>query len=101
MVKLAFDVGITNLWLEGDSNNIINSIKGISPTLWLIGNLIEETRDTLVKFENVYVTHVLREANPGADWFANKGVGSDKLLIWHSGKDILVEEKSLIDLEKI
>lgn len=63
VVKLAFDVGITNLWLEGDSNNIINSIKGISSPSWLIGNIIEETRDTLEKFENVHVTHVFREAN--------------------------------------
>ena len=30
VVKLAFEVGIKNLWLEGDSNNIIKCINGKS-----------------------------------------------------------------------
>lgn len=101
VVKLAFEVGITKLWLEGDSNNIINCINGNSLPSWSIVNLIEETRDTLAKFENIHVTHVFKEANPIADWFSNKGVGSEKLIIWQSGKDILTEAKTLIDLEKI
>ena len=30
IVKLAFDMGIKKLWLEGDFNNIIRCIKGIT-----------------------------------------------------------------------
>lgn len=101
MVKLAFEFGISNLWLEGDSKNIINSINGISPPSWSISNIIEETCDTLAKFEKVHVTHAFREANPIADWFANKGVGFDKMMIWHIGKYILADAKSLIELDKI
>ena len=33
VVKLAFEAGITKLWLEGDSKNIINTINGIYPPL--------------------------------------------------------------------
>ena len=74
VVKLAFDAGVTKLWLEGDSKNIINTIMGTTPPSWSIANIIAETRATLTKFEKVHVTHVYREANPVADWFANTGV---------------------------
>ena len=43
IVKLALDMGIKNLWLEGDSNNIIRCMKGITQPSWSIANLIEET----------------------------------------------------------
>ena len=101
VVKLAFEVGITKLWLEGDSNNIIICINCKTHPSWSIANLIEETHDTLAKFDSVHVTYLFREENPVANWFANKGVGSNKLMTWKLGKNILVEAKSPIDLEKI
>ena len=101
VIKLAFELGITKLWLEGDSNNIINCINRKTQPSWLIANLVKETFAILAKFESVHVTHVFREANPMEDWFANKVVRSDKLLTWQSGRNILVEAKSLIELEKI
>ena len=66
-IKLAFDMGIKKLWLEGDSKNIINCINRISQPSWLIAKLIEETRAILDKFECVHITHVFREANPMVD----------------------------------
>ena len=82
VVKLAFEVGVSNLWLEGDLNNIIKCINGNSHSSWLIENLIEETCETLAKFNRVHITHVFREANPVADWFTNKGVGSNQKMTW-------------------
>ncbi len=101
VVKLAFEARVSKIWLEGDSKNIINNINGISPPSWSIANIIDETRATLTKFEKVHVTHAFREANLVANWFTKKGVGADKEMIWHSKKDILMEAKSLIELEKI
>lgn len=74
MVKLAFEIGVSNLWLEGDSNNIIKCLIGNSHYSWTISNLIEEMCETLAKFKKVYVTHIFHEVNLMADWFANKGV---------------------------
>lgn len=101
VVKLAFEAGVSKLWLEGDSKNIINNINGISPPSWTITNIIDETCAILTKFEKVHVTYVFREANLVADWFANIGVGADNVKIWHLGKDFPTEAKSLIELEKI
>ena len=71
VVKLAFEVGVTNLWLEGDSNNIFKCILGSSYPSWTISNLIDETRETLTKFNRVLVSHIYREANPVANRLAN------------------------------
>ena len=101
IVKLAFDMGIKKLWLEGDSNNIIRCIKFITQPSWSIANIIEETRSILEYFECVYVTHVYREANTMEDWFSNEAVRQDKLMTWNSGRNFLKEVKSLIELEKI
>ena len=100
-IKLAFEMGIKKLWLEGDSNNIINCIKHISHPSWTIANIIEEIHAILDKFESVHVTHVFREVNPVADWFTNEVVRLDKLLTWHLGRNLGVEAKSLIELENI
>ena len=66
-----------------------------------IANIIAETRATLTKFEKVHVTHVYREANPVADWFANTGVYAASNMTWHAGIDFSLEAKSLIDHDKI
>ena len=71
------------------------------PPSWSIANIIAETRATLTKFEKVHVTHVYREANPVADWFANTGVNAANNLTWHAGIDFPLEAKSLIDHDKI
>ena len=95
------EVGVSNLWLEGDSNNIIKCINGSSHTSWSIANLIDDTRETLAKFNRVHITHVFREANPVADWFTNKGVGADIKMTWQSGKSFPVDVTSLIELDNI
>ena len=101
VVKLAFEIGVTNLWLEGDSNNIIKCIIGNSHPSWTIANLIDETRETLAKFNRIHVTHIFWEANPVAEKFVNIGVGADHKLNWLPGICLPTDVKILIDLDKI
>ena len=100
-VKMAFEMGIKKLWLEGDSKNIIDCIKCLSQPSWTSKNIIEEPHAILDKFECVHITHVFREANPVADWFANEGFKLDKQVTWHLGRNIREEAKCIIDQEKI
>ena len=81
--KLALKEGINNLWLEGDSLNIINCLKGVVSPSWKIQNLIEETRIDLGKFKKVHIGHVYREANPTANWFSNKVVRRNMTMCWN------------------
>ena len=67
----------------------------------MIANLIDETRETLAKFNKIHVSHIFREANPVADRFANIGVGADHKMNWLLGLCLPADVKSLIDLDKI
>ena len=67
IVKLALTIGFNNLWLEGDSLNIINCLNGSILPSWTIDNVVEEIHANLGKFKRVYINHVYREANSIAD----------------------------------
>ena len=101
IVKLALKVGINNLWLEGDSLNIINCLKGVVLPLWTIQNIIEETCANLGKFKRVHIGHVYREENPTADWFANKAVRRNMVMTsnYHNMFSVAVHE--ILHLEHI
>ena len=65
--KLAKEVGVKSIWLEGDSNNIIKCLRGEHPLSWSIKNMMEETKDILHSFKKVYVSHVYHDANVVVD----------------------------------
>ena len=47
------------------------------------------------------MSHVFREANFAADWFANDGVRQNDMMIWQLGRKLLEEVNNIIDQEKI
>lgn len=67
IVKFALASGIENLWLEGDSLNILNCLNGFSTPSWTIMNIIKELKSDLGKFSKTYISHVYREANSVVD----------------------------------
>lgn len=67
IVKLTLAFGIENLWLEGDSLNIINYLNSLTTPSWTIANIIKEVKSDLGKFSKTYISHVYREANLAAD----------------------------------
>ena len=77
IVKLALAFGIENLWLEGDSLNIINCLNGHLLPSWTIVNVVEQTKSNLGKFNKVHISHVYREANSTIDWFANEAIAKN------------------------
>ena len=58
VVKLALALGIDNLWLEGDSLNIINCILGITKPSWTIFSIIEDLKLDLRKFKKYHISHI-------------------------------------------
>ena len=69
--KLAKEIGVKCLWLEGDSNNIIKCLRGEHPPSWSIKNMMEEMKNILLSFKRVFASHVYRKGNGAADWMAN------------------------------
>ena len=101
VVKLALALGIDHLWLEGDSLNIINCILGITKPTWIIVSIIEDLKSDLRKFKKYHVSHVYREANMAANWFANATVTNNSVMTWGSDIGFLTTATELIRKEKI
>ena len=62
---------------------------------------MEETKQILLTFEKVYVSHEYREANSIVDLMANEAVKRDTSTRWTNGDKLLVEVKSMIEKERI
>lgn len=58
VVMLEKDLGSKKLWLEGDSLNIINCIKGKNMASWTIVHIIDKIKTILGTFQEVFITHV-------------------------------------------
>lgn len=94
-------MGIRNICVEGNSNNIIRCIKGELQPSWSISNMVEEICITLSTFERVHVVHEYREANSFADWLANEVVKRNMTNRWITSENISMIAKGLMDLERI
>lgn len=66
-IKLAYNLGVKMLWLEGDSKNIINCVLGKYQSLWTIKNIIYSARELLQGFDKCHISHHYRETNRCAD----------------------------------
>ena len=98
---MALNSWIENLWLEGDSLKIIKYIQGITKPSWTIANIIEEIIADLHRFKKFHVSHVYREANMVADWFANEVVACNSMMTWENNNHFPVVAIELIRKEKI
>jgi ribonuclease HI len=101
IVKLALASGIKCLWLEGESLNIINCIKGHAPPSWMISNIIEDLRSNLGKFKRTFINHTYREANSVVDWFTNDVVTRNSVMTWKNGDEILAAVIELLRQDQI
>ncbi|XP_057857147.2 uncharacterized protein LOC131066407 [Cryptomeria japonica] len=98
-IKLAYNLSVKVLWLEGDSKNIINCLLGKHQPSWMIKNIIDSVREFLEGFDKCYISHEYRESNMCANWAANEAVQSEQIKIWnseaelpHVAHDILIYE---------
>lgn len=71
---MAKEKGVTKVWLEGDSMNIINYLKGVKSPSWSIEHLIEDSITILNYLQEFYISHVYCQANGVADLLENLGV---------------------------
>ena len=101
IIKLAQDIGIHKLWLEGDSKNIIDCLNKKTEPTWMVGNIIEESIQILSTFKNIHMAHEYREANHVADRLANWATRDDENKRWNNGQDLPREILDLIEWEQI
>lgn len=100
IINLAQSLNFKNLWLEGDSKNIIDCLRGKSPPSWTIKSWIDDAILTLAKFDKVKISHAYREANAVADFFSNEGVRSNDLRTWPNVSDLSSNVCTLLNYDK-
>lgn len=80
MIKLAKEIGCRNLWLEGDSKNIVNILNDKNDHVSDISNLHRECQNNLNFFNKVYISHKFWETDTLADWMANLAMKSSDMV---------------------
>ncbi|GMI63604.1 hypothetical protein HRI_000029700 [Hibiscus trionum] len=82
-IMLASDLGISTIWVESDSRNVVKAINRELKYGPEIGCYLSQIWELLDSFENHLVTHLWREANKAADYLSKMRVGEDAdLLLW-------------------
>ena len=57
-MRLAVETSYQNLWMEGDSLNIINMLNGKSLITWSIEAILTEIKNLMKKFDKVIFSHI-------------------------------------------
>lgn len=100
-MRIVVDLGCPNLWLEGDSLNIVNILNNKISTSWTIEATIKEIKHLIQNFEKIVITHTFREANCVADWIANYVVLKGQIVRWTDDLINHVDLKAIIHYEAI
>lgn len=99
-IKLAHNLGVKLLWLEGDSKNIINCLLGKHQASWMIKNIIDLAREMLEGFDQCYISHDYKEANRSANWAANEAIRSEQIKIWNSEGELPQVAHDILNYER-
>ncbi|KAL2237447.1 UNVERIFIED_CONTAM: putative ribonuclease H protein [Sesamum indicum] len=79
-VKLCIDNNIRKIWVETDANIAIKLISSSPKGPWHLQNLLQQIRELLSQTE-FKISHIFREGNQVADYFANQACFSQHLTI--------------------
>lgn len=72
-LRLALDMNLKDIHIEGDSNLVINSCLKRNVDNWKFGYILVQVWNILDKFNSVVLSHTLREGNRVADSLSNVG----------------------------
>ncbi|KAL0442005.1 UNVERIFIED_CONTAM: putative ribonuclease H protein [Sesamum radiatum] len=79
-VKLCIDSNIRKIWVETDANVALKLISSPSQGPWHFQNLLQQIRNLLSQTE-FKISHIFREGNQVADYFANQAFFNQHLTI--------------------
>lgn len=101
------DFSVVFLWLELDSQTLVNLLLDIVSCPWQIHYYVRTIKELLSK-HTYRITHVFREANTTSDLLANVAIELQSKLIYHSVQDLpkhiqgsyILDKASLPNLRK-
>ncbi|XP_059076661.1 uncharacterized protein LOC131875939 [Cryptomeria japonica] len=99
-LKMANSIGIKHLEIEGDSQIIIDSVKGNALVGWRVEPIMRDIRCLLVKLEDFTIRNIFREGNRAADSMAADGRLQNGLRCWRDPSLLPVTTKEILEKEK-
>lgn len=90
--------GLSRLWIESDSLNIINYLNGVTPPSWTIANIIKYFLDIVNKLQYFKISHEFQEGNQVENYFTNLGVISNQCLNWELMNHIPIDMRWLLKM---
>ncbi|GLJ53684.1 hypothetical protein SUGI_1145290 [Cryptomeria japonica] len=93
---------IQTLVTEGDSMNIILTLKGFHAPDWKINYIIQEIKVLVQHIQNFQIMHCYREANVFVDFLANQGCGINEgeIIVSHRDLYLYVELNKKIEMDQ-
>ncbi|KAL0009391.1 hypothetical protein SO802_010893 [Lithocarpus litseifolius] len=81
-ITFAQELGITEFMLEGDSEEVINSLRSTEASLTTYGHLLESAKSTLVTSKCIAFSHIHRSGNRVAHSLAKHARHVRGLSVW-------------------
>ncbi|XP_059070632.1 uncharacterized protein LOC131860264 [Cryptomeria japonica] len=98
-LKMDNSIGIKHLEIEGDSQIIVDYVKGNSSTEWRVEPILRDIRCLLVKMEDFTICHIFREGNRAADSMVADGRLQNGLRCWRDPSLLPVTTKEILEKE--
>ena len=97
--QLSSELGVSNVWLEGDANMIVKAVESTEVNWSHTGHLIDDIRTILRRFPRWRISHVGREFNQAAYGLARLAKMQSIDRLWRTDypeciRGILIAEKS-------
>ena len=80
-LQLCHKLGLARVFIEGDSQIVLNAIRQKKTPNWVLNSKIQEVLLILEKFEDIHIFHIYREGNSLADGLGNRGADGESILI--------------------
>ena len=81
---LCHKMGLSKVFIEGDSQVVINAIRQKKTPNWVLNSKLQEVLLLLDNFEDWFIIHIYREGNSMAGDLANKGVDGESFMLINS-----------------
>lgn len=99
-LTFAKSLGLYNIWIESDSDMLVNCLSGLFDTPWSIEYLLRSISDLMKKHFACKVTHIHMEEDAITDCMANLGILQKASTHFSEMWLLPVEAKGVLKLEK-
>ena len=83
-LQLCFKLGLSRIFIEGDSQVVLNTIRQKKTPNWVLNSKLQEVLILMENFEETFIGHIYREGNVMADGLANRGADGDRCVVFNS-----------------